>query len=75
MQFQYDKYEDGLRVIKKENSDYEYKVILDRQTGLWFIQTSKGTVPQKLSGTYTSAGEASKAIKNYMSIPPLSKKG
>jgi hypothetical protein len=73
-QLTYDKYEDGLRVIKKDNSDYEYKIILNRQNGLWSVGTSSGSVPQKLSGTYTSAAEARKAVINYQNTPVLKKK-
>lgn len=76
MQLEYDKYEDGLRVIKKDNSDYEYQIILDRGLSLWSVKTSKGPVPQKLSGLYTSAAEAAKDIRNYQAIPALNfKKG
>lgn len=70
-QMNYDKYEDGLRVIKKDDKDYEYRIVLNRSSSLWNITTSKGPVPQKLSGNYTSAGEAAKAIKNYQNIPQL----
>lgn len=72
MQFTYDKYEDGLRTIKA-GENYQYNIVLDRSTSLWHVETSSGSVPQKLSGIYTSAGEAQKAIRNYMDIPKKAK--
>lgn len=70
----YDKHEDGLRVIKKGDTDYEYRIQLDRSKGLWNVGTSNGVLPARLDGTYTTAAEAAKAIKNYLDTPPLKKK-
>ena len=34
--------------------------------GFWFISFERGQIPEKLSGAYTGAEEAIKAVKAYL---------
>lgn len=64
----YDKQEDGYKTIKTEN--VEYRIVLDRNTALWHIETDTGQTPVDLRGQYTAHRVAALDIKIYLDGAP-----
>jgi len=67
----YAHYEDGARTIK--TPEVEYRIILDRTTGLWNIGTDTGKTPYDLRGQYTASMYAAHAIQDYLNNAPARK--
>lgn len=62
---EYSHTEEGLRVVTAGSS--KYKIVLDRTTSLWHIETDVGQLPVALRDKwYTSHANALKDIKNYL---------
>ena len=56
---------EGIKVVPAGNSSY--KILLDRSTSLWSIETEAGPLPVALRDKrYTSHKHALKDIKNYL---------
>lgn len=65
----YTLHQDGVR--EYDNGITKYKIVLDRNNGLWTIQNDDG-VPAPLRQTsYTSPRYAVIALKNYANKAPL----
>jgi len=67
----YSEYEDGSRTMK--TPDVEYRITLDRSTGLWSIGTDTGKTPYDLRGLYTSSMHAAQAVQDYQANAPARK--
>lgn len=48
-----------------DNGKQKYKLVCDRQTGLWGIKTEQGPLPKILEGGFTAPQYAVVAIKHY----------
>ena len=61
----YSEQKEGLRVIDTGKS--KYKIILDRSTGMWHVETDVSQLPVALRNrVYTSHKYAATDIKNYL---------
>lgn len=59
----YDFVDENIRVVNTGLS--KFKIILDRQEGLWHIEVDTGQVPYQLRNKWTSHKAALTDIKNY----------
>lgn len=61
----YSEMKEGLRVIDTGKS--KYKIVLDRSTAMWSIETDVGQLPVALRNRkYTSHKVAATDVKNYL---------
>lgn len=56
-----------VEVPGKDNKTEKYNIMQESASTLWFVKSNKGSLPEALSGKFTSVFEAEKAIQAYIS--------